>query len=124
MDKEHKIVLCRFIGHGGSFMVPDKNNSCGYSDHWKIRLPLSLKKEASDHIQDLDDPKDCEWLNKKQTIKYRQDYDECGYPLYYTGDYDIYYLDPMIILPNGPDGGFCNDWKCPNCNFMFSCNDK
>lgn len=121
---ENKVVLCRLIGHGGSFIVPCKNNSCRCDDRWKIRLPLSLKKEVEDNIQDLDDPKDCEWLNIEQTITFHQDYDEGNYPLYYTGDHNIYYLDPTIILPNGPDGGLCNEWKCPNCNFMFHCNDK
>lgn len=106
-----ELQLCRLIGHNGAF-----------PNGFKYRFPKFLEN-VDENFYNFD-PKTHQLLNIDQTTRYLEDYQDNDYNYYYTGDLDIYYLDPAQIYPTGPDGGMINDWKYPKCHYKFSCSDK
>lgn len=118
--KNGDLQLCRFIGHDGCF----KNNNNEEDVIFKYRVPKYLMGSVDDNYDDNKDPKTHQELNEKSLIRYNEDYPDINHhTYYYVGDYDLFYLNPKEIYPNGPDGGFSNTWKCPKCNYKFSCVD-
>lgn len=103
-------VLCRMIAHSGAFII-NKND-----DEFRYRIPESaLKRDNLENIFTTD-PKKFQILTPEQMLRYDEDFSDDGYCYYYTGDYNLYYLDSKQIYPTGPDGGMGTDWKCPNVN--------
>lgn len=111
-------VLCRLISHSGSFVINKRD------DEFRYRISEStLQKDDLDEVFTTD-PKKFQILTPEQMIRYNEDFSEDDYCCYYTGDYDLYYLNSKQIYPTGPDGGLGTDWKCPKCQCKISCTDK